>query len=589
MTRRFLDTKKQWVASHIWMIDTKKGNKDEDKEDDDKISSLPPCAESEEEKEKRKKTLLECIWRDLVPFDIIDCIDFQSLVDLKSKLMQKFDEESEDIKILKTLVVDDKRYDLLISVLEPELDEDKKSYIFFITFTDSVNNIPFDTRQVKVVFYAKKFSFTTAMLYEEKGSGRNKGIFSEMIIGYFDDLNIEELSKYHSEQLRNILFNYLCFIKIRQINDTDKSYNVIELNNAYYIYRDSQNDCLVCSLYQNDAEQIIKRLVRKKGIISLNKRKTLHLVYLEQSPQAYVSNNPQIKILSVEEYLYELKANIDGEMLSKIRQQIAFLHSFVGTNNNDSSICDFSHNYDNNYWIKFAFSYTEDNISDIQPITDKRQTKYIYNKLMHRKIKNDDIFEKKWKNYDLLSCEPSDEKNYSSCTFYKKKKAKNICNNMAIRHTIIIPENESTFCFITDAMLNDAKKMIYEMEIEVVYGKHKWFKLLCAVNLLYTFQKYQHAVEDLPFYIDKMIKILSYALSKNNKHLYNLGYTNGCLNISIKVEYREYVFTFPIDKIKLETLKIKDSKSQENVYDYMPIAPILYKYSNYLLACDNSQ
>ena len=567
MTRKYLNSKKQWIDTHVLG------------------------------KPEKKKCLCDCIWRDLVPFDVIDYIDFQSLVDFKERTVGQYDiDNPEDFRILKTLSIDDKRYDLIISVLDPKEDSRKTSYQFFIIFTEPVNNVPFNyKRSVKIVipydYKNKKLcdEISTAMVSDSLEKDEN---FSKVISKLFDDLDFPTIDTYISELLRNILFNYLCLIKIRKINETDKGYSVLPHDGKYYIYKDGNKDCVVCVPNQNDANIVIERLIGKgkrgKNAKITLKRKTIYVVYLNPSESFVSPENPQIKVLSVEDFLNEMGENRDDSELSKLESQINYLKNLRCAD--DANICkpiSYTQNKEIIEEVKFLFSYTE------EIFAVKRSsvvTKSIYQKEFCRIIKDDEIYDngqfEQWNDIIITKRVPYEIlKGSSLCYYYKDKRTSQIIKvdekKYAIRQTIIVPETEDTACKIYESLFKECRDFVSGTKDNLVqWNENNWFNYLCSVNLMYAYKK-QH--QDMIIPID--LREVYNCLSEFKKRLMKFRYSDNHLLISIEVEHRKYQFVFEGSEKDLKYLKESKGLQQGKLVgiNLFSIAPILYEYSCYLL------
>ena len=561
MEKRYLNTKNKWFTSHILT------------------------------EEQAHKPLLECLLRDLVPFDILDYIDFNSLVDLKTKIAKQFDRyESKDIRILKNIVTNNKRYELIISVLEPEYDYEKDSFQFFIVFTEPVNNIPYDKRSIKVVIKSDPtktklkddFDITTAMIFQP---WKEDGDFCEEVVQYFEKVNFDAIRNYNSVILQNILFNYLCFFKIRKISETNTSYSALCVNGDYYIYKDGHNDCLVCVLYQKDVYKVIDKMVGKKGKITPKPKKMLYVVYLEKSNDDYIPDNQNIKIVSVEDYLNVVNIVYTEEELCKLKSQILFLHKLCMA---DSENCYIQNEMGNDNLIKNGFTFFDKNISNVKYV--KESDTYSYKVEESRLIKNDKIkYQEKGYGIKIIRQEPCAIKDMSRCFYYRYAKTLQVVTvegeRCAVRNILVIPENNTTFCKISESMLREVEEKLKNVNDIEQWDKQKWFNYLCAINLVYAYNKYQkhNAIIGISLKL-----IYRYIDNLREKNIMEFGYDNNNLLVSINVEYRQYQFLFAITQEDLKFLKDSKcvNKGELDGIQLLPIAPLLYSYSEYLLKRD---
>ena len=386
------------------------------------------------------------------------------------------------------------------------------------------------------------------------------------------------------------MFNYLRFIKIRHIDKNDKEYNAIDVNGKYFLYKESETDCLICITNQSDASEVIERLVEQIEL----KGKMLYVVYLNPMGTMITTKDPQIQIVSLEEYFNKIKDIVclsEGEQ-SQISKQIHYLNdisNFENINNCENDV------YDNNGAIKFLFAYTDEDI--IINDDDTQKGVVTYRKKMDRQIKNNEIIQDKefwkWKDYKIIKREPLETREgWSVCYYYQEKKTRKIISvdnkTCAVKNTLIIPETETTVCNIKESLYNEVENVSKcETKDTEQWDVKKWFNYLCAINVEFAYKKQNN--EDANSIV---LNTLYDCISKLRKNkTMEFSYYDNNLMVTIEAEYRKYQFSFAVSQKDLKFLKQHKGihKGKWNGIKLQPIAPLLYKYSCYLLRDDSAQ
>lgn len=562
--------------------------------------------------EKYKKPLQEYIWRDLIPYNIIEKIDFESLVKTQSLLDKQKEACEGEIRILKTVRYNGKQYDLIIDVKDPRYDWWGDSYQFFIRFTDKVNQVPliYDNLCIKVVIPCVKGSdilnkngITALMVFEPSRGIQRGGLFSDKVVNYFDNLlfKYEEHTPYNSCLLKKILFNHLSFIEIGKFSNADEyTVGFNQSNSFIYLKADKIYSCVVD---KGDALNVVKAATKLLTIGELPNDKQLIIIYLEDKSNTRVSdfvfNEKSISIISIEEYCNQVLITEDCRL--KYQEQIMFLRSL-----NDSDVIDSSNIKDVDRWDiittqKVDNDFTREVNADTIIEQDgkwyvKRPKKVLENTIRQnlRKKDNDMWVGGKWytkKEEELVAIKGQPENLPSQvgrkiCHIDPKEIARvDKTPLFTDSKTIIIePENTNTVCFIPKSTLDDAIQIITN-ELRDVNNKTEWFRYLCAANLVNAYKKfYDKNVDINPNNLVCNLVIDYLRQKEHNNDIIKVQYSDSkdiSLMISINISNRKFQFYFRgIELNKFEELKKHNvNRGVWNKVQLQPIAPLLYKYS----------
>ncbi len=559
--------------------------------------------------EKYKKPLQEYIWRDLIPYNIIEKIDFESLVKTKSQLEKQKEAYAGEIRILKNVRLNGKQYDLIIDVKDPRYDWWGDSYQFFIRFTDKVNQVPliYDNLCIKVVIPCVKGSDIlnkngiTALMVFEPGRGKQRGgLFSDKVVNYFDNLLFknEVQTPYNSFLFKKILFNHLFFIEIGRFNNVNEyTVGFNQSNSFIYLKADKIYSCVVD---KGDALNVVKAATKLLTIGELPNDRQLVVIYLEDKlntkPTDLVFNEKSVSTISVEEYCNQIV--ITDDCRSKYQEQIMFLRSL-----NDSDAIDSSNVNDVDRWDIITPQKVDNDYSrEVNADTIIEQDGKWYVKRPKKVLKNTirpNLWEKsnamwvgrKWytkKEEELVAIKGQPEDLPSQVgrkiCHIDPKEIERIDKTRIFTTIIIEPEKATTKCFIPKSMLDDAIQVITN-DFRDVNNKTEWFRYLCAANLVNAYKKfYDKNVETNP---NELLcnRVIDYLQEKeNNNDIITVQYSDSkdiALMISIKINNREFQFYFRGIGLKsYENLqRLKVNRGYWNNIKLQPIAPLLYEYS----------
>ena len=562
--------------------------------------------------EKYKKPLQEYIWRDLIPYNIIEKIDFESLVKTQSLLDKQKEACEGEIRILKNVRLSGKQYDLIIDVKDPRYDWWGDSYQFFIRFTDKVNQVPliYDNLCIKVVIPCVKGSdilnkngITALMVFEPSRGIQRGGLFSDKVVDYFDNLLFkdEDHTPYNSCMFKKILFNHLFFIEIGKFSNADEyTVGFNQSNSFIYLKADKIYSCVVD---KGDALNVVKAATKLLTIGELPNDRQLVVIYLEDKlntkPTDLVFNEKSVSTISVEEYCNQIV--ITDDCRSKYQEQIMFLRSL-----NDNDAIDSSNVNDVDRWDIITPQKVDNDYSrEVNADTIIEQDGKWYVKRPKKVLKNTirpNLWGKsnamwvgrKWytkKEEELVAIkgQPEDLPSQGGrkiCHFDTKEIARVDKTRLFtdFKTIIIEPENATTKCFIPKSMLDDAIQFITN-DLRNINKKNEWFRYLCAANLVNAYKKfYDKNVDINPNNLVCNLVIDYLRQKEHNNDIITVQYSDSkdiSLMITINISNRKFQFYFRgIELKKIEELKkLKVNRGVWNNVKLQPIAPLLYKYS----------
>lgn len=587
-----MDYKRKWIENHF---EVKKNR-----------SSLVDCFWVK----KDKTPLYDCIWRNLIPFDIINQIDLQKIKEAKQEFMNYNENYSDDIRILKKVFFNRKQYDVIIDIRDPRYDWQGNSYQIFIRFARPVNNIPLtdEHRCVKLVIRCKDGvdeilyeNVTTIMCYEPNRGEEYNGRLCDIIASDFDNTTFDRLVPYSSKTLRDILFKYLVFIKICDIDKNSQSFKILDNKNYSICCVINNTEFLTCAFTKSEAQQIADNL-RKSS--DYKKDNTYNVVYLKDDFSKNVLSKKNINTISIEDFCEQYYKR------DCYKEQIKFLRSMPAVDYKNEF--DNDKNYQDKMWDFIFIPKTEETYRrvKIQDFLDVKTKDYVkrkkktymlandYKKIQEFKKEDTRSYEKRnviiWQNdkyfitnedSELLKVKGTPEPkgdDYWLCYFdkveFEKQDKIKISDN---KKTIIVPENGNTACFISEQMYGDAVNVIEAgISDENLYDVKIWFRFLCAVNLVNAYKKYtKNKIVDVSEYNNKLHQLITDFLKNNGNTMEVKRSEQQELLISIMINDKKFQFLYP----PMPQGNIKLVFGEWDGIQLQPIASMLYEYSIWIL------
>ncbi len=264
----------------------------------------------------------EIIGRSLVPFELIDLVDFKSIV--------------EQNKTWGWVVFDGREYEYNVNHIKKDRREDSKHpedrYSVFIYFKRLPYPMPKNKKTFRIVLDKYCSTVITAM-FDEPNFGGKEGVFYQTICKNFRHLNFNAITPLNSKTLINMLAYYLIFVICDQDANRFKGYSDFE---QYYC--GGKNELIMLS--KGDEEWIMYVFDKDEANILAERLSkycnSLKIIYFRNKnfvEDAYFKNRREdnVRVISIKEFYSAI--NMSEKERLYIEKQALYL---ISLSNNET-------------------------------------------------------------------------------------------------------------------------------------------------------------------------------------------------------------------------------------------------------------
>ncbi len=239
------------------------------------------------------KDRYEIIGRSLVPFELIDLIDFKSIV--------------EQNKTWGWIVYEGSEYEYNVNHIKKDRREDSKHpedrYCVTIEFKRLPNPMPRNKKTFRIVLDKYCSTVISAMFYEPNYGG-GKGVFYENIFKNFRRLNFDAITPLKSKTLIDMLARYLIFVICDQDANRFEGYTAFEIYSCggkkESIMLSKGNDEWIMYTFDKDEANVLAERLSKY----CNSLKIIYFRNKNFVEDAYFKNRREdnVRLISIKEF-----------------------------------------------------------------------------------------------------------------------------------------------------------------------------------------------------------------------------------------------------------------------------------------------